>query len=259
MNTASLVVRQAGYGLLAAARDPRAMIFTVLFPIVLLVLFNAIFKGAVPFQGHDVSYPTYFTPGIIAYSITASAFSSIAIALTSQRESGVLKRLRGAPLPPWVFIVAHIVNSIFRALIVTVLIIVIGWAAWSVGLRAETIVGLVVYLVLGVAVMCSLGIALTVVVKTADAASTVAPFSAVILSFISGVFMPISILPTWLVDIGKVFPLAPLADGLQRVFSPYTTGTGLTWENVAVLAAWGVVSLVVAARGFRWEPQAARS
>jgi ABC-2 type transport system permease protein len=77
----------------------------------------------------------------------------------------------------------------------------------------------------------------------------------VILSFISGIFIPVSVLPNWLAQIGRVFPLEPLADGLQRAVTGAGGGAGLTVHNVVLLVVWGVVGLVVAARKFRWVPQ----
>ena len=110
------------------------------------------------------------------------------------------------------------------------------------------------YAALGTATMAVLGIALTAVARSSDTASTIAPFIAVILSFISGVFLPPELLPDWLATIGALLPLEPLADGLQRAL----LGEGaLEPGNLLALAAWGTVGLLVAARGFRWEPQAA--
>ena len=94
---------------------------------------------------------------------------------------------------------------------------------------------------------------------SAEAASTIAPFAGVLLGFISGVWIPVDELPDWLVEVGRVFPLAHLAESLQRALADPSLGTGLTGENIAVLAAWGIAGLIVAARGFRWEPQAHRA
>ncbi len=70
----------------------------------------------------------------------------------------------------------------------------------------------------------------------------------------SGVFITVAMLPAWLRDVGRLFPLAHLALGLQTAFIiPHATG--LTVDNVGVLALWGVVAAVVAVRTFRWEPQ----
>lgn len=260
MNDLVLSVRQAAYFGKSYIRNPQAMIFTVLFPIVLLVLFSEIFGGhnaRTVFDGVQVNFATYFTPGIVAYAITMAGFSSLAIVLTQDREAGILKRFRGTPLPAWVFILAQILKTIAVIVVMTVALLVIAYFAFDVNVRSETLVGLVVYLVLGTVVMCSLGIALTSVVTSGESAAAIAPFSTVILSFISGVFVPAAELPNWLVTVGKVFPLAQLADGLQRAFSPYTAGTGLRLSNVLILVAWGVGGMVVAAMRFKWEPRAA--
>jgi ABC-2 type transport system permease protein len=77
----------------------------------------------------------------------------------------------------------------------------------------------------------------------------------VILSFVSGIFIPVSALPNWLSNVGHVFPLAPLADGMQRAVTGVGGGTGVTQHDVVLLAVWGAAGLVIAARRFRWVPQ----
>jgi ABC-2 type transport system permease protein len=144
--------------------------------------------------------------------------------------------------------------------LVTVMVVVmlaIGAGAYGVDIHSTAVVGLVVYAALGTATMCALGIAVSAFAPNADAAGTIGPFSAVILSFISSVFIPIDQLPDWLQQVGRVFPLFHLAEGLQVTFG-VTSGTGLSGNNVAVLALWAVGSAIVAVRNFKWEPQTAR-
>jgi ABC-2 type transport system permease protein len=256
----ALMVRQSAFGLRGGFRDARAVVFTIVFPIVLLVLFNSVFSGkhgTTTFQGEKIDFAAYFTPGIVAYSIMLTGFSGLLIALTTNRERGLLKRYRGTPMPPWVFLGGQILQSVVMVLIMAVILIAIGSVAYDVHLQSSTIGALVLYLVVGTATMCSLGIALTRVTTTADSASAVGPFTTVILGFISGVFISTATLPDWLAQIGRVFPLAHLAEGLQRCFSPTTTGNGIDGTNLAVLAAWGVAGLAVAIRTFRWDPQGA--
>jgi ABC-2 type transport system permease protein len=135
----------------------------------------------------------------------------------------------------------------------TVVMMLISHLAFDVDLHGDSVVGFVVYIALGTATLAALGVALTVFLPNADAASTVAPFTAVLLSFVSGVFIPVETLPDWLEEIGRVFPLFHLAEGLQTTLVSGTDGAGLDGANVAVLAAWGLAGLVVAARRFRWE------
>src|SRR6185437_6463100 len=131
--------------------------------------------------------------------------------LTTNRERGLLKRYRGTPMPPWVFLGGQILQSVAMVLIMAVGLIAIGAIAYDVHVRSEAFGALALYLVLGTATMCSLGIALTRVTTTADAASAVGPFLTVNLGFVSGVFISTDNLPAWLEDLGRVFPLAHLA------------------------------------------------
>jgi ABC-2 type transport system permease protein len=263
MRELGVIVHLTRFGIKSLLRNQRALVFTIAFPIVLLVLFNSIFahdKDTTTLShGLALDQDAYFTAGILAYTIMLSAFSTMAIGLTTQRESGQLKRLRGTPLPPWVFMVAQVVRAILLILFMTVVLLLIGHFAYGVHFPGDTFGGFVVYLIVGTATMCVLGIALTALTPTAESAATIAPFSAVLLSFVSGVFIPVDQLPNWLQEIGRVFPLAHLADGLQTTLAPAATGSGLSGMNLGVLGLWAVGGLLVAVRRFSWEPQASRA
>jgi ABC-2 type transport system permease protein len=261
MRDLRILLVQTRYSLVAATRNPRVMVFGTVFPVVLLVLFNSIFiKGGdqtLSFAGGRIDATAYFTAGLSAYAIMLQTFTSICVAVTSQRESGQLKRLRGTPMRPWTFVAAQVLRALVLVVVMVTALFLIGVVGYGVHLRAEGVVGIAVYVVLGTATLTTLGLAITIFTPTPDAASTVGPFTAVILSFISGVFIPVSSLPHWLESIGKVFPLYHLAQGLQRTVAT-GTGTGITGSNVLALVGWTAVGLVVAVRRFRWEPQSAR-
>jgi ABC-2 type transport system permease protein len=256
-----IIAVQARYWLTSTFRTPRAVIFTLVFPALLLVMFNSIFVGgnetADLSGGLKVAAHAYFTAGMLAYAIILTSFTQMLIALTTQRERGELKRYRGTPVPSWTFIVSLALRSVTLVALMTVVLLGIAHFAYDVRISADGAVGLAVYIALGTATMCSLGIGLTALIDSEDAASSVGPFVAVILSFISGIFVPVDQLPGWLEEIGRAFPLFHLADGLQRALAG-TAGTGLEASNIAVLAAWGIGGVALAARGFRWEPQLAR-
>jgi ABC-2 type transport system permease protein len=256
-----LAFTQARYALLTVFRNPRTVVFQLAFPVILLILFNSIFtKGAdetVNFSGGTITAAAYFTAGLAAYAIALSTFTNLAIGLTMQRESGQLKRLRGTPMPSWTFVAAQVLRSAALVLMMVVVLLAIGVIAFGVDLPAEHLVGLVVYVLLGTAAFAALGMAVTVVTTTVDSASTIGPFTVVMLSFVSGVFISVDTLPGWLESVGKVFPLYHLADGLQTCLVSGAGGTGLDAGNVAALAVWGLAGAFVAVRRFLWEPQAA--
>jgi ABC-2 type transport system permease protein len=260
MGDVALVFRQTYYALKSTRRNPRAIVFALAFPIVFLFLFNSIFAssaGKVNVEGTSVDAETYFTAGMIAYAIMLNCYSTLIISLTTQRESGQLKRYRGTPVPSWTFIASLILRSMVLVAVMVVLMLAIGAVAYGVDIHGASLVGIAVYAVLGTATMCALGIAVSAFAPNADAAGAIGPFSAVILSFISSVFIPIDQLPDWLQQVGRVFPLFHLAEGLQLSLGA-SSGTGLSGNNVAVLGVWLIGSTVIATRAFRWEPQTAR-
>ncbi|HSS32815.1 MAG TPA: ABC transporter permease [Solirubrobacterales bacterium] len=263
MSDRGIVLTQARMAITVALRTPRAIIFTVAFPIVLLILFNSIFL-----KGNDhttlpndvrVSAQAYFTAGIVAYAVALSTFTTLAVSLTTQRENGQLKRYRGTPMPPWTFIAAQIVRATTQALVMTAVLLAVGAVAYGVPIPGSTFPAFVAYVVLGTATMCSLGIALSAFTPTPDAASTIAPFTVVMLAFFSGVWIPVDQLPTWLETVGKIFPLYHLALGLQTTLSPGASGSGLELDNVLVLLIWAAVGIRIASKRFKWEPQAANA
>ena len=136
-------------------------------------------------------------------------------------------------MPPWTFIAAQIVRATTQALAMAALLLLIGAVAYGVPIPGSTFPAFVFYVVIGTATMCSLGIALSSFTPNADAASTIAPFTVVMLSFFSGVWIPVEQLPQWLETVGKIFPLYHLALGLQTSLAPGASGSGLTGENVA--------------------------
>jgi ABC-2 type transport system permease protein len=260
VNDVRLTLRQAGYGLLVLSRSARVLVFTVIFPIVLLVMFGSIFNknggGTTTLHdGQKIALEAYFTGGILAYAIAMNAFTSLAISLTTQRENGLLKRFRGTPVPAWTFLAGLIVRSIAVIAAMSVILLAIAAIAYDVTLTPTRIAYVALFVVLGTAALAALGIALTAFTTSADSAAAIAPFGIVILSFISGVFIQTSALPTALVDIGRILPLAHLADGLQAAL---VSGTPhLSGDNVLSLAIWGVAGIWIAARRFQWQPRAA--
>lgn len=263
MSDRRIVLNQARLAIAVALRTPRTLIFTIAFPMIFLVLFNSIFSksGETATLPNDlrISASAYFTAGIVAYAVALSTFTTLAVSLTTQRENGQLKRYRGTPMPPWTFIAAQIARATAQALAMTALLLALGAIAYGVPIPAATFPAFVLYVILGTACLCSLGIALSCFTPTPDSASTLAPFTVVMLSFVSGVWIPVDQLPHWLETVGKLFPLSHLALGLQTTLAPGASGSGLDATNVAALVVWLLIGARIGSKRFRWDPQAARA
>ena len=254
MSDLRLVLTQTGYQLISVARNRRAVVFSLVFPVVLLVMFNSVFvKGTdtVDLAGVTIDGRTYFTASMLAYAILLAGFNSLAISLVMQREGGQLKRMRGTPVPAWTFMVATVLRCVATVGLMTVVVLAIGHFAYDVQISGQAFGDVLLYVVLGIAAMCSAGIAATALIPDVDSASAALPLIAVVLSLISGIFVAVDQLPTWLADVARVFPVYHLTTGLQTALG----GAPLDAGNATTLALWGLAGIVVAARRFRWEPQ----
>lgn len=246
MNDLALAASQTRYALIGFLRNPRALVFTIILPLFLLIILNTIFHGLTKFVGARTA-ALYYTPAIVSYQVMLAGFNSLSLAIV------MLKRFRGTPMPSWIYLAAAIGRTIVVVLCAVVVLVIVGVVFYGVPVSLGTVAGLAVYTVLGTVTMCSLGLAATRACPTVDTASVVGPFAALILAFISGVFVPAALLPAWLLDVARVFPLEYLARGLRTAFA-VSSSTGVTAENLGVLAGWAVIGTAVALRTFQWEP-----
>jgi len=251
-----MILHQFRYDLLAFLRNRQARFFTLVLPILFLVIFVSVF-GNDKIGPENVKASTYYVPGICALAIIAASFVNLVISVTAQRESGVLKRRRAAPVPASVLIAARALTAIVIALGTMTVLLLIGRFGYGVKLQSSTLPAVVLTAVVGAITFCCLAYALTTFIKSEDAAQPMVQAIMLPLYFISGVFIPRVNLPTWLQDVASFFPVQHLADGLHHAFDPATHGTGIVWSDLGVLAVWGVVGLAVALRRFTWTPATA--
>ena len=254
-----LVLVQARAQLVSTARNRRALVLSLVLPVVILVLFNSIWGGGastVDLAGARITAQAYFAGAMVAYALVGTAFVQLALTLVTQRETGQLKRYRGTPVPAWSFIVATVLRVAVLVGLVTAILLLIARLAYGVDIPPRALAEIAVYVALGTATFCSAGIAATTVVTDVESASAALPLVVVLLSFISSIFVPVDQLPGWLAEIGRIFPLYHVAVGVQTALG-VAGDTSLRAGNVAVLVAWAVGTVIVAVRGFRWEPQAA--
>jgi ABC-2 type transport system permease protein len=251
-----LIGHQFGADLRCFLRNTQSVFFTVLMPVMFLVILGSIFRNAtVQVPGGSVKESVYYVPGLIAYGLIAAAFGNLAASVVRNRESGIYKRRRATPLPASAVIAARAAVAVLTALAITVVMLGVGWAAYGASIPGRTAAAFVLDIVVGALVFCCLGFAVASLIGSADAAQPVVLAIVLPLSFISGIFIASSELPRWLAGIGYVFPVHPLVAALVTAYNPHTTGSGLSWDYLAILAAWGVAGLVVAVRRFRWLPR----
>jgi ABC-2 type transport system permease protein len=235
-------------------RNSASVFFTVMLPLIFLFIFATIF-GNDEIEEIGVKTTTYYVPAIVALAVISATTVALAVNLTTDRERGLLKRVRGTPLPTPVFVSGRVGNSLVISLLMVVLIAVLGRLVYGVSLPDQTIPALLVTLAVGAFAFSCLGFALTTIIPNEDAAPAVTNAIVLPLYFISGVFIPDSEIPEGVLRVADAFPVRPFFQAFFTAWDPNTSGAGFEWGHLAVVAAWGVAGLVIAVLAFRWEPR----
>ncbi len=252
----ALVLHQAFYDLRGFLRNRQGRFFTLVLPLLFLVIFVAVFGNNKVGPG-NLPARIYYVPGISALAIIAASFVNLVISITVLREEGILKRRRATPVPAWALIAGRTLMAIAVSLVSMVVLMLVGRFAYGVRLPTRTIPGVAITAVLGSVSFCALAYAFSTVIENEDAAQPMVQAVMLPLYFISGVFIPAVTLPNWLRHVAQVFPVQHLSHGLHHAFAPATTGIGIVWSDLGVLALWGAIGLAVALFRFSWLPKAA--
>jgi ABC-2 type transport system permease protein len=231
-------------------RSRELAFFTFLLPIVFYLMLASAY-GDEDIEG--VGGYQFLLAGMIGYGAAATTFAGLALLLVIRRESGVLKRLRATPLPAATYIAAVLFSIIVVFLLEAVILIALARLAFDVPVPAS-IPSLIVVLLLGAGSFAALGIGLTALIRSAEGSSAVVNALYLPVAFISGAFFSEEAFPEALRVIGELLPLSHLIRLSRDVIAFDET----VWDHLgdaAVVAAWGLAGLVVALRGFRWEPR----
>lgn len=253
MTGLALVGHQFRYDQKAFWRNPASVFFTVMFPVILFLILALVFSGEDVNVRGGIDATTYYVPAIMSLAIISATMQTLAMTLVIAREDGRLKRGRGTPMPPWVFIAGRVGNSIVVALMMLVLLAAIG-ALFGASVPWSRLPAILLTLVIGAAAFCCLGIALTALIPSQDAAAAIVNAMLLPLYFLSGVFIPEDQLPNGVIDFADLFPVRHFFDAFFDAYVP-AGGSAISWDNLAIVALWGIAGLLLAIRCFRWTPR----
>jgi ABC-2 type transport system permease protein len=254
MSGLSLIVHQFRYDQKIFWRNPASVFFTAIFPLLFLVMLATFFKDA-EIESLGVKGAEYYVPSIVALAVISATTVKLAMNLSSEREQGRLKRVRGTPLPPTTFIAGRVGNSLVISLLMVALVALIGDLAYGVPIPTATLPGLLLTLAVGAFSFSCLGFALAAAIPSEDAAPAVTNAIVFPLYFLSGIFVPEDEIPGGVLRIADAFPVRHFFEALFAVWDPATTGAGIEFGHLAIVFAWGVAGLVAALLTFRWEPR----
>jgi ABC-2 type transport system permease protein len=231
-------------------RSRELAFFTFLLPILFYLILASAY-GDEDVEGVD-GY-LYLMAGMIGYGASATAFAGLALILVLRREAGLLKRFRATPLPGGTYITAVLASIVAIFFLEAVMIVVLARFAFDVAVP-ENLLSLVVALALGAAAFAALGVALTAGIRSAEGSSAVVNAIYLPITFISGSFFSADAFPAVLRAVAEFLPLVHLI----RLVEDIVVYDDQVWEHleaVGVILAWGLVGVVIAVRGFRWEPR----
>jgi ABC-2 type transport system permease protein len=235
--------------LLLYTRSRELAFFTFLLPMVFFVLLGSTY-GSDTVDG--VKGSRFLLAGMIGYGAISIAFAGLAIVLVIRRESGILKRLRATPLPAHSYVAALLCAFLAAFAVEVVCLILLGRVLFGIPVPNQ-LGSLVLALLLGAVAFCGLGIGITALIRSAEGASAVVNAIYLPAAFLAGAFFSPHHFPQVLRAIADVLPLTYFLRLTRNVMlhgdAIWSQGT-----NVAVVAAWGALGVIVALRAFRWEP-----
>ena len=223
-------------------RNPSAAFFNFLLPLLLLVLIATAFSN-------EPDELEVLIPGVAGMGVLATTFTSLAFNLTLLRDEGVLKRIRGTPMPAGAYLAGLVGSATANALLQVLLVVSIGNLVYGVDWPQDPLL-LAVFTLLGVVCFAALGVAFSHLIPNEEAAPAYTNAVFLPLIFISGVFYSADDLPEALKTIADVLPLKHLIDGLSEAI---VGGGGDVGTAALVVAAWAAAGLFLAVRFFRWE------
>jgi ABC-2 type transport system permease protein len=223
-------------------RNPSAAFFNFILPLLLLLLVASVFAG-------DQDELEVLIPGIAGMSVMATTFNALVFNVTFLREEGILKRVRGTPIPTASYLAGLIGSAVANAFVTVALVIVIGNLIYDVDWPREPLT-LVAFTALGVVCFGAFGIAFSHAIPNVDSVPAYQNAVFLPLIFISGVFYSAEDLPPALEAVAEALPLKHLIDGLSAAIVGGSVNEGAA---TAVVAAWAAVGVFLAVRFFRWD------
>ena len=238
-------------------RQRESVVFTLLFPVILLFIFGSVFSDTI---APGVTFSQYFVAGMIASGLVNTGFQQLAITIPMERDAGTLKRLRGTPMSISSYFIGKSILVTILMILQTALLLFFGSVMFDLNLPSDLSLWLnfTWLVILGSACSTVLGIAFSVVPKSGRGASAVVSPIVIILQFFSGVFFVFTSLPIWMQQFAAIFPLKWLTQGMRSVFLPEDFATQEVagdWElgkTALVLVLWLIIGLFVSIRTFKW-------
>lgn len=239
-------------------RRPEQLALTFSMPAVICLLLGSIFSATLP--GTDTSTGAVIAASMLAYGILSTSFINLGVSIAADRETGALRRLRGTPATASSYFIGKIMLVAIVSFAEAVILLLVGVLVFRLHLPANLFgwFTLTWVFLLGIVSCSLLGIFVSNLASNALSAAVITNGPAVGLQFVSGTYVPLVVLPTWMLIVGSFFPVKWMAQGFRSVLLPpqmVAFEPAGSWEHeriFLVLAAWSVVGLLACLSVFRW-------
>lgn len=253
-----LALGQVRYQLLVLLRSPLSFFLTLVVPLLLLLSLDVLKPGFAATIPGGLSYAQFLAPAVSAFALLNAAYVTTITGLVLAREEGVLRRLRGTPLPAWTYLMGRFGQVLVTSAVSVAVIVGTGVAFFGVHMVWSAFGYFAAAAALGLVCFFLVGVAVTVAVPKNETALPVAYGTMLPVAFISDVFFPSVNAPHWLHDLASALPVAPVARAMEAAFSPATRSWPMTNSGLLTTLAWSAAAAVIIALAFRWEPGAIR-
>ncbi len=235
--------------LLVWMRVPAYLMFTVIQPVMFVLLFRYVFGGAIPVKAPG-GYVNFLMPGIIGQSAAFATFGT-AIALAQELKKGVIDRLRSMPMARSAVLAGRLVADTGRMLVTILVLVAVGYA---VGFRFSNGIGpaiamVVLATVFGLA-MCCISAYTGLAIGDEESVQAFGLIWLFPLTFLSSAFVPIPTMPGWLQAFANNQPVTYVINTMRALSRGGPLEPDL-WKSLVWLAGIFVVFLPLAVRAYR--------
>lgn len=231
-------------------REPLGVIGSLAAPIILFLVFGRLGRGREGVRADAPAFMRDDLPVVATTFIALGAVMSLVAIIAIYREGGILKRLRATPLRPTTILTAHVIVKLLFSATTLVLLALLGRRFVPEGVDPP-VLSFALAVLFSTACVLSMGFVIASVVPTARFAQPAAAMLLYPMVGLSGLFVPVDVLPTSLRVLSKVLPLT-YAVSLQRGVWRGDGWVAHSGDVVALLVVCAV-SLAVSSRVFRWE------
>jgi ABC-2 type transport system permease protein/oleandomycin transport system permease protein len=230
-------------------RNPAFLFFTIIQPVMFVLLFRYVFGGAIPVKVPG-GYVNFLMPGIIAQTAAFASFGT-AIALARQLQKGVIDRFRAMPMARSAVLLGRLTADTLRLTVTVLLILAVGYA---VGFRfhngfAPALLMVVLGVMFGV-VVCTVSAFVGLAIKDEESVGSFGLVWLFPLTFISAAFVPVASMPGWLQGFAKNQPVTIVIDEMRALALGGPLGLH-AWQSALWLAGIAAVFVPLAIRAYR--------